>query len=153
MGHDKHVNALKALGSYIPESQKPLCQRKGRLVISTAAGLVADVEEPARRGDGTSSTGSIAYAIVQVPVHWEPTAQPKAILGAPGGSHVQDLALVLQASSSGVVMQGKGWLPVMRNDKRQCSIPRAGQCNAGWGLVGQGSMAWRRAASAKLAWL
>lgn len=119
MGKDNHVKALKALCTYIPESQEPLCQREGRLVVSTAAGLIADVEEPARGGDGTSSTGSIAYAIVQVAVHWEPTAQPKAILGAPGGSHVQDLALVLQASSSGAMKQGKGWLPDMTEDKKQ----------------------------------
>ncbi|CAF9933977.1 hypothetical protein IMSHALPRED_009550 [Imshaugia aleurites] len=123
MGKDapgNHVNVLKALCTYIPESQEPLCQREGRLVVSTAAGFIADVEEPAGGGDGTASTGSIAHAIVQVAVHWEPTAQPKAILGAPGGPHVQDLALVLQAGSSGVVKQGKGWLPFVGEDKRQC---------------------------------
>lgn len=65
-------------------------------MVSTAAGLIADVEQPAVRGDSTASAGSIAHATVVVAIHWETTAEPKAILGAPGGSHVQKLPFVLR---------------------------------------------------------
>ena len=64
-------------------------------MIGTATGLIADIEEPARWGNGTASTGSIADAIVLIPIHRETAAQPKSVFGAPGGSHVQKLALVL----------------------------------------------------------
>lgn len=64
-------------------------------MISTATGLIADIEEPARWRDGTASTGTIADAIFLITIHRESAAQPKSVFGAPGGSHVQHLTLVL----------------------------------------------------------
>ena len=65
-------------------------------MIGTATGLIADIEEPARWRNGTASTGTIADAIVLITIHRETAAQPKSVFGAPGGSHVQHLALVLR---------------------------------------------------------
>ena len=72
-------------------------------MISTATGLIADIEEPARWGNGTASTGPIADAIILIPIHRETAAQPKSVFGAPGGSHVQHLALVLHMCVSALV--------------------------------------------------
>jgi len=72
-------------------------------VISTATGLIADIEEPARWGNGTASTGSIADAVVLIPIHRETAAQPKSIFGTPRGPHVQNLALVLHMCVSALV--------------------------------------------------
>ncbi|KAA6420662.1 MAG: hypothetical protein FRX49_09454 [Trebouxia sp. A1-2] len=50
----------------------------------------ADIEEPARWRDGTASTGTIADAIVLIPIHRETAAQPKPILGAPAKERRND---------------------------------------------------------------
>lgn len=72
-------------------------------MISTATGLIADIEEPARWGNGTASTSSIADAIVLIPIHRETATQPKSVFGAPGGSHVQHLAFVLHMCVAEIV--------------------------------------------------
>ena len=68
--------------------------------MAASAGLVANVEQPALRRDGAAPAAAVADAVVLEAVHREPAASPKPVLGAPGGSHVQQPSLVLHSVQS-----------------------------------------------------